>query len=222
MASSEEAAAAAAAALIGNEASTEEGTSGSEETKAEEEFVLPTFEVELPADIAALLEEDDTDTTVTEDEIDAMVEEHEDVPRDVLARLVAAEKKSAHLEKLRVNEARKNWSEEAEKVFPFSQPFLDQIEATSRRGFIRTAKQIHDRMAPLVEEKVLKPARDAIEAEKSRNKEEAKAEVRDAWGQPIIENEEKPVPRQVEQQDRRRRRGELSDVIRGMIFNKEE
>lgn len=220
MASSEDAAATAAAALLSAEASADEAASGSEET--EDEITFPEFNIELPADLAALLEEDDTELDVTDEEIESLVEENEDVPREMLQRMLKAEKKAAHLEKLRVNEAKKNWGEEAEKFFPFSQPFLDQIEATSKRGFLRTAKQIHDRMAPLVDEKVLKPAREAIAAEKLKTKDEAKAEVRDAWGQPIIDNEDKPVPRVVEQQQNRRRRGELSDVIRGMIFNKEE
>lgn len=223
MASSEEAAATAAAALLaaGNEAP--EGESGSEGANEGVEF--PSFDVEIPADIAALLEEDDTDLSVTEEELDALSEEtgNEEVPREILARLRAAEKRSEHLEKLRVNESRKNWSEEAERIFPLAAPFLTEINATSRRGFLRTARDLHVRMVPLVEDKVLKPAREAIETERQKAALEGKETARAAWGQAPTSDEAPSEARVTLEATRaRRRRGEFSDTVREMLYPKKE
>jgi hypothetical protein len=225
MSRAEDAAAAVASEIIvaSAEGDPNADSSGSETTDetADAELEFPTFEVELPADIQALLAEDDTDLTVTDDELDELSEEHEDVPRDVLARMRKAEKKAEHYERLRAQENKKTWGEEAKKYFGFSEPFLDQIEATSRRGFMNTAKQIHERMKPLVEERVLKPARDAIAAEKAKATTEAKEEAKAAWGTPISENEEKDSTVS-DAFTRRRGRRDFNDTVRGMLFDRKE
>lgn len=220
MPTSEEAAVAAAQAAV----AAPETASGSEtetQTETETEIEFPSFNIDLPADLRAELEEEETDTTVSEEELDTLAEENEDVPREVLARMRAAEKRAEHLEGLRVKEARKNWSEEAEKFFPLASPFLGDINATSRRGFLRTAKEVHEKMVPIVEEKVLAPARKAIQDEKVKAKTEGKEEARQAWGQA---GESQTAPSEatatLQATERRRGRGELSDVIRGMMFPK--
>ena len=222
MPTSEEAATAAAAELLNGDEAQVEPESGSETT---DEVEFPTFDIEIPPDLAAELEEDEVDLTVTDDELDALSEETGEVDREVLKRLHAAEARAAHFEQLRVKEAKKNWSEEAKQFFPLAEPFLDEIQATSRRGYLRTAKNVHERMKPIVEEKVLKPAREAIEQEKTKAKEEAEIEARAAWGQPLHDDANRPTPEalvSLESQQRRQRRGELSDTIRGMLFTKKE
>ena len=229
MPSSEEAAATLAATMLeGNEEeSTEEETpsgEGTETTETVEEVEMPDFNIELPADLTAELEEYDDEESVDEDEEFAALQEQygEDNP-DLLKRLRSAEKRAEHYEKLRVQDSKAKWQDEAKKFFPLSEPFLNQIEQTSRRGYLKTAKNIHDQMRPIVEEKVLKPARDAIEKAKSDATTEAKAEAREAWGQPVRDDGSVTSEVRVTQDvvNARRRRGELSDVIRGMIFPKE-
>lgn len=216
MPTSEEAAVAAAA---GESVEAQETESGTEtETTETEEFVFPSFEIELPAELAAELEEEDADDSVTADDIAALSEQYPETEEGVLQELAKARKRTKHLEDLRVKEAKKNWSEEAKKFFPLSEPFLDEIQATSRRGYLRTAKNVHERMAPLVEEKVLKPARESIAKTKTEVEVEAKEEVKKSWGEPVVNDKNEEVPGGAEREQRRQRRGELSDTIRGMIF----
>lgn len=186
-----------------------------------DEIEFPTFDVHVPAELLAELDEDDTDVSIDDDELAALSEQYgEDNDNELLKRLAAAEKRAKHLESLRVKEAKKNWAEDAKKFFPLAEPFLDEINATSKRGFLRTARQLHDRMKPLIEEKVLAPARAAREAELAAAREEAKGKARDAWGTPIEEDDTHVAPVIVQQEDRRRKRGEFSDVIRHMMFDK--
>lgn len=219
MPTSEEAAAAAAAEAISNEA--EETQSGSETDETTDEVVFPSFEVDIPAELRAELEEEELDLSATDDDLESLAEQYPEAEESVLKALAKERKRADYLERLRVQEAKKNWEEEARKFFPLAEPFLDEINATSRRGFLRTAKSVHDKMLPLVEEKVLKPARERIEAEKVEEVEKAKDEVKAGWGAPVPKDreEEGPNPAEVVRQGRRPR--ELSDVIRGMIFNKE-
>lgn len=219
MSSSEDAAAAAAAALIadqGNEAP-EDPASGSEEVAVE----FPSFDIQVPADLLAELEEEDPlDDEITIDEINRLAEETGEENPDVLRRLAEAERRAAHYEKLRVKEAKKNWVEEAKTHFPLSEPFLDEINATSRRGFLRTAKNIHARMQPLVEEKVLKPAREVIAAEREKTVTEAKEKAKEAWGEPVVEDQSQEPPVSAEIARHRLRRGDFSDTVRSMLFPK--
>lgn len=219
MTSSEEAAAAAAAALVVDDGvEAPEGASGAETT--EEAFEFPTFETEVPRELLAELEEDDTDLTVSDEELDRLSEETGEENQDVLRRLAAAEKRASHFEKLRADEAKKNWAEEAKQFFPLSEPFLDEIQATSRRGYLRTAKNVHERMKPLVEEKVIKPAREAIEAEKAKAVSEVRQEAKETWGEAVVEDQPVVVPEAAQAERARRNRGELSDTIRSMLFPK--
>lgn len=224
MPSSEEAAATAAATLLGTEEVVEETPSDTETTETVEQIEMPEFNIELPADLLAELQEFDEESVEDdEEELAALTEQYGEDNPELLRRLRMAEKKSEHMERLRLADAKKNWQEEAEKFFPLSQPFLDEIQQTSRRGFLRTAKSIHDRMLPIVEEKVLKPARDSIAQAKADATVEAKNDAKAAWGKPVDDgsvSSEVRVTQEVVQG--RRRKGELSDVIRNMIFPPKE
>lgn len=203
-------------APVDNEAS--ETTSGEAATEVE----FPSFETEIPPEIAALLEEDETDISVTEDELDQLVEENEEVPREILARMRAAEKRAEHLERLRVADSRKNWSEEAKKFFPLAEPFLDEINATSRRGYLKTAKQVHDKMVPLIEEKILKPARDAMASTREETVTEVREEARNAWGQPVTQGAPSDAQVTVQQVSDRRRPRDLADTIKAMFLQEDK
>lgn len=218
MPTSEEAAVQAAQAAV---VEGEETPSGEDVEVEETEALFPSFNIEIPPELLAELDEDDTDYTVSDEEIDALAEEHEEAPREILARMRAAEKRAEHLEVLRVKEARKGWEEEAAKFFPLAKPILDEIPATSRRAFLRTAKSFHDKLLPQWEESI-GAAKGAQEAKKEAAVAEGKQEAREAWGQPV-KTDDVPTEATVTLQkvQERRRPRELSDTIRNMVFPKE-
>lgn len=183
------------------------------------EFTFPSFSTELPADLLAEL--DEPEFTPGEQEDDDLAEYEDDSP-ELVSRLRAAERKAAYYEGLRVADAAKGWKDEASKFFPLSEPFLTEIKATSRRSFLKQAKAAHERMVPLVEEKILGPTRQALESERARITAEARADAERAWGRPAIDAT--PVPSEVtatrEEVDRNRQRGDLAATIKSMIFTK--
>lgn len=223
MASSEEATVAAAKKFLGIDAEAAEEPSGSEteeeETEETEESTFPKFEIELPEDLLEELEEEEFE--VTEDELDD--EDLEDLDPSVKKRLLEAEKKARHFEQLRLKEGQKGWKAEAKQFFPFSEPFLDDINATSRRQFLKRAKDIHGRMAPLVEERVLKPARDAIEAEKEKARKEAREAAEIAWGKvPGSMSAPSDTAGTKEKVERARGKKDLAGAIKAMAFGLKE
>lgn len=223
MSASEDAAVSAAHELLGVEATEVETpeSSGSESEVTEVEF--PSFEVELPPELLAELDapaEEEFDAS--EQEIEDLMQEYPDENPEVLARLRKAEKQAQYFEQLRQQEARKNWKAEAAKFFPLAEPFLDEFNATSKRGFLRQAREVHSRMLPIVEERVLKPAREAVERGKAEGVQEAKEEARTAWGQPVTQNPPSDALVTQEVARERRRRGELSDYVRQMVFGNQQ
>jgi hypothetical protein len=221
MPNSDEAAVSAAHELLGVEApeATEVEASGAEHEVPEVDF--PSFDIELPPELAAELAEPEVDLSVEDDEqYHELVETYGEENNELITRMRAAEKKAEHFERLRLTEAKKNWAEEAKQYFPLAEPFLEEIQATSKRGYLRTAKQVHEKMLPIVEERVLKPARAAIEQTKAETITETKEELRDAWGQPITQRPPSEAAVTTEVAHARRRRGELSDTIRNMVFAK--
>lgn len=226
MPSSEEAAATAAATLLGTEEETEESSSGEgTETTEEEtpEVEMPDFNIELPAELTAELEDFDDEEETDDEDLASLREEFGEESEELLKRVRAAERKAAHYEKLRVSDAKAKWQDEAKKFFPLSEPFLTQIEQTSRRGYLRTAKNIHDQMLPIVEERVLRPARDSIARAKADATAEAKNEAKAAWGHAVDDGSVSSEVRVTQENvERRRRKGEFADVVRNMIFPPKE
>jgi hypothetical protein len=223
--SSEEATVAAAKKFLGIDVEASEETSGSEteeenETEETEDAVFPKFEIELPEDLLEELEEED-EFEVAAEELDD--EDLEDLDPTVKKRLLEAEKKAKHFEQLRLKEGQKGWKAEAKEFFPFAAPFLDDINATSRRQFLKRAKDIHGKMAPLVEERVLKPARDAIEAEKAKARTEAREAAEIAWGKvPGSMNAPSDAVGTREKVERARGKKDLAGAIKAMAFGVKE
>src|SRR5206468_4063129 len=107
----------------------------------------------LPEEIVEELE------SPTDEEIQESLEEEEEgyyeldeSGRQLLARARAAERKAEHYEKLRIQEAKKSWTEEAQKFFPLSAHVVDGIQADSRKSFLKQAKAAHEAVVPYVKE----------------------------------------------------------------------
>lgn len=217
MPNAEEAAAAAAAKIVAGDEAPEGESSEKTVAETQETVELPSFEVEVPEELEEELELEDDELEVR---LTASQEEFEDYGEDdldpeVRARLVAAEKKAAFYEKKAAERQVEKAEEEARKFFPLSEPFLSEIEATSRRGFLRQAKAIHQKMLPIARQ-MKEQFESAIETERERVKEETKKDLEKAWGRAVPND---PAPQvQSPAQGRPRRRGELSDTIREMLF----
>lgn len=150
----------------------------------ETEPAQPVAEDEMPEDIKALLDgpdfEEDDDEPVApaaqaEPEYDDDEYEDPEVAK-LRKRLAAEQKKTAWLEQQRLERERKGWEKEAAKYLPHSEPFLGNINATSKRAFLREARDYHE----AVKAHIAKHGQADVE----RAKEEAKAEAQAAWGNP--------------------------------------
>lgn len=191
------------------EAGPNEGEEGNTEVGGEEEVMaLEVEEVELspelPADLVALLtddeagpedeEEEEEEETEEESEIEDtyigqeqefVPEGYEDEEKLALRKQVAKlQKKLAATSSQRVVSDRNRWEDEARQYFPAATPFLDTIEAESHRDFVRKAKALHDRNLPYVQ-KALAAEKAELEAQKAAAREEAREETRRAWGAPV-------------------------------------
>lgn len=193
-----------------------------ESQEAEETELFPSWEVELPDDLAAELDAPEVDDQTIQQELEQTEDwdTMSDQERSLLARATAAERRAKHFEDLRVTEARKSWVTEAEKFFPLSAHVLPDIKATSRTSFLKQAKEAHAAVIPYVKQ-VTDKAKEQIEAEKTKAKAEARTEAEAAWGKlPTDTNGGPPSEAQVDQDriKRSRERGDLSSTIREMIF----
>lgn len=167
--------------------------------------VDPFAEVELPDDIRELVEVPDFEAEAEQEVESYLVSEAKEVDeefdienewdpekKEILKRLYAAEKKAQFYEEKRAEEAAKNWSQEAEKYFPYAD--TSKIQATSKRAFLRAAKAEHDakkaeiasleeRVRPKIEAAIKADLRAEIEAEVRA---ELKEQTAQAWGSPTV------------------------------------
>lgn len=148
----------------------------------ETEPAQPVAEDEMPEDIKALLDGPDFEAedepvaqAPPEPEYDDDNDEYEDPEVAKLRKRLAAEqKKTAWLESQRLERERKSWEKEAVKYLPHSKPFLGNINATSKRAFLREARDYHE----AVKAHIAKHGQADVEAAKAQ----AKAEAEAAWG----------------------------------------
>lgn len=171
-----------------DEASGDEASAATEDEsqEAEQEF---TLDPEVPEEIQSLVDEPDFEVEA-EEEVSAANEDWDDAEGEYVdpqlleerKKRIAAEKKAAHYEQLRVRDARKEWEQEAAKYYPLAN--AKKIEATSRRAFLRQAKQAHEENKPFVLAAIEKQ-KGELAAERERIREEVKAELEAAWGKPI-------------------------------------
>jgi len=170
--------------------SPEDTAAAEEEPQEADETPEFDFDPEVPDDIRALVDEPDFEEEA-EAEIAAQAEEWDEEgeeeyvdPRLMEERKqrIALEKKLAHVETLRIKDARKAWAEEAEKFYPLADS--SKIEATSRRGFLREAKKAHDANKPFVL-KGIERTKAELAAKYEQEYAAKVAELEAAWGRPI-------------------------------------
>lgn len=175
-----------AAADLGTEAveATAEGVveqTSTEET-VESPYEFPSFNADT-AGIEELLETEEAEPEYT---VEPEAEEEEpawdDDETSKLRRELTKLKKQNEWERgQRITASRKQWKEEAARRFPLAD--VDDIDADSRRSFIKKASEQHARY-----ERKVKPILDALEGFKAAAitevKAEARAEAEHAWGKP--------------------------------------
>lgn len=200
---------------------------------AQEAAPAPTFELnpELPEDLAAELAEAEI-----EDEVEREVAAYEpetdewgnpvEVDQDAVREAVKLRKRNEYLEKQLVQTKRGQWEAEAEKFFPLAKHALPDIQATSRRSFLKAAKAEHDRILPHVQA-YLGEAKQVVDAEKQSATTEARAAVAESWGKPLTGPDNAmdaaAVAREQEIEKARSRvregKGALKDVFAAMMRN---
>lgn len=227
MASAYEAAAAAAARMLAPQESDEapeDAPVSSEEPAAEVEETTHdagsfSFGEELPDDLLAELDLDEDDLDMPSDvEEDDDDDEDFEVDSKLKRELAKARREAEHYKQLRIKSARPKWEEEAKKYFPLSETVLSNIEADSRRAFLRKAREAHETVKPFVE-RHLASITQAAEAERERIREEERERAREQWG--VTEVDAPQPPSEAEQQariERARRTGDLADTIKAMVF----
>lgn len=201
---------------------------------SEPEPVVETpTDYELPADLAALLDEpeefeDDDEpepavATVEEPDDDEYVDPQvAQLRRD----LEKERRKTEHERKLRVQTARKDWEAEADRVFrlgdvPLLTPDeLQSIKADSKRGFLRDAKALADRnkviaqrFQPVAAPRVNKPDPEVVRAQEAAR-----------WGSPPNEGPTADAG-SIGQQERlakARRSGNLANIFKAQLFPEQE
>ena len=149
------------------------------------------LEPEIPQDIMDLLEEPDFEAEAEAEVVaeaagqsdDEQYTEFDDpqLQAERKAR-IAAEKKAAHYEKMRVRENIGKWKAEAERYFPHSKPFIDKIEANSRRAFLKQASAYHE----TIKAHVGTVAPKSSDEEREKLKAEIRAELEASWGKPMV------------------------------------
>jgi hypothetical protein len=188
----------------------------------------PVTDYELPADLEALLDEPDEFEIEDEpDELAAAADQDDEdgyVDPEVvkLRRQVEKERRRAeHERKLRVQTARRDWEQEAARVFRLGDVALldgDEIKgikAESRREFLRQAKEIADRNKQIARR--FQPARPV-----ERGRERPAAET---WGAPPAAETVVPDTASEQQRvrlDRARRSGNLSNILKAHLFPDQE
>jgi hypothetical protein len=166
-----------------------EAVAAPEAHEATEETPDLDLDAEIPEELEAFLNEPDFEPTAEEVEAVQLPEsadddaeewqENEDERVTALKRELVKERKRAEHEKsLRVSSQQSAWKKEAVRYFPLSEPQLANINASSRRAYLREAKAAHEAMKPQVQK--------FLDREKKRLQEEAKANAHEAWGKPQV------------------------------------
>ncbi|MHB8742565.1 MAG: hypothetical protein ACYC9L_05505 [Sulfuricaulis sp.] len=159
---------------------------GVEATAVVEQPEPPSFEADTSG-IEDLLAQPDDDEEVVYTEPDYVApapDEYEDpAVAQLKTRLAKAEARLKHEESLRVQNQSKAWREEGKRRFPFAD--VEEIQATSRRSFLKQAQAQHERV-----ERKVSPFLAELEKLREQVVTEAKTEGREtaerAWGIPQV------------------------------------
>lgn len=172
-----------------------------------------TLDPDIPDEIADLLAEPDDDPDDGyAPEVEAAAPDQDEYEDPEAARLrqenVRLKKRADHLERENLKRQRGKWETEAEKVFPLAA--VSEIQATTRKDFLRKAQALHEAAKPQVER--------FLQSKQAEMAAEAKA----AWGRPVSQGQ---VPNKAAaasaEIDHQTRRGSLSGTIRAMMNNGE-
>lgn len=165
-----------------------EGSEQSAPEAAEEAapaFDIPSFEADTDG-IEDLLAQDDAEYTLEDDDdpepVLEQIGEYDDPEVAKLkAKLAKAEKQIKFQSELRAKDNQKQWRAEGARRFPLAD--VEDIDATSRRGFLRKAQEQHERY-----ERKLKPITEALDQLKTAAvaevRQQARGEAEQAWGRP--------------------------------------
>lgn len=150
----------------------------SAELEQDDDFEVPDFEAEVDAE---LLNEEIAGASE-----DGYEPEWEADPVDNAARREAmlARREANYYKNITAKRERKKWEAEADKHFPLWRVRGD-ISATSRRGFLKAAKQSNDAAKPFMAEGIRK-AKEQLEAERAQVRAEEKTRAEEAWGKPTV------------------------------------
>jgi len=159
-----------------------------EEEPDDDEFQTPDFEKQ--ADEELLNEE----ISAGGDEGFVEVEWEDETPvdrEDRRARIIA-EKKAAFYENLTAQRERKKWEREADEHYGMWRA-RGEINVTSRRAFLKAAKEAHEAVKPFVKQAV-KTREEQMETERASMRSEEKEKAAEAWGKPTVAQNESPEP----------------------------
>lgn len=165
---------------------------------AEEVAPAPSFEYdpEVPEDILAELNEAEIDDEVEreiaarpapagEEDLAYYAEGYaEGEDQDAMRLRIKLRKRNEYLEAQLAKTKSVTWKAEALKYFPLSKHAVDDINATSRRAFLKQAKAEHERILPHVQS-VLSEAKGFVDAEKAAARAEGKTAAAEAYGKAL-------------------------------------
>ena len=158
---------------------------GVEATEQVEQPELPSYEADTSGIEDLLAQPDDDEVGFSEPDYVAPVsDEYEDpAVAELKNKLAKAEARLKHAETLRIQNQQKAWHEEGARRFPFAD--VEEIQATSRRSFLRQAQARHERVerkvSPFLTE--LEKLREQVVTEA---KTEGRATAERAWGIPQV------------------------------------
>jgi hypothetical protein len=149
-----------------------------------QETELPNYDREIPEDILELISAPDFDAEalaeVPDDEEEIGYDEQD---TDERRQRIAAEKKVAWLEGRLQEQSRSKWEAEATKYFPLSQHVLKDINANSRRAFLKEAKKAHESILPYVQP-LIEQLGSTTDQARAQAKQEGRDQAQAAWGTP--------------------------------------
>jgi len=142
---------------------------------------------EVPEDILAELNLAEIDDEV-ERELSTRVPDEDEYgvveDEDAVRERITLQKRNQYLEAELAKTKSTSWKAEAEKYFPLAKSSLDDIQATSRRAYLRQAKAKHEEILPHVQS-VLSEAKQFVEEAKAAAKAEGKTAAAAAYGKPL-------------------------------------
>lgn len=175
-----------------------EGETKEEDIDAQEATDALSLEApELPDDLARDLMEAEVELEIeaqpAEEETQEDWYQDDEETQKLKKELAKAKKREAHLVEQNIKTGTPGWKADAEKYFPLSASSLDDIQATSKRDFLRQAKARHESILPMYESmKVVFADREKKREETVRS--EIRAELETAWGTPTSIPSELPDP----------------------------